>query len=176
MSDRTEMQMEAFVRHFAAHQEDLRRYIFSLVMNRADADDAFQETCLALWRKFDMYDPDRPFINWACRFARIQSLKLIEKRGRRPTLVDETILDLLAEDYDNQRDELEERRLTLRNCMSKLSEDHRELLRCRYASTETIQQTAVRTGKSAKALYKTLERIRTSLYRCVSRKLAEVPG
>lgn len=176
MADRNDQQMEAFVRHFAAHQEDLRRYIFSLVMNRADADDVFQETCLALWRKYDVYDTSRPFINWACRFARLQSLKLIEKRGRRPTLVDETILDLLADDYEEQRDELEERRLTLRNCLEKLSGDQRDLLRCRYASSETIQETAVRTGRSAKALYKTLERLRTTLYRCVSRQLSEIPA
>ena len=171
-----EKHTEAFLRHFAAHQEDLRRYIFSLVMNKADADDAFQETCVALWRKYYMYDPNRPFINWACRFARIQSLKLIEKRGRRPSLVDETILDLLSNDFDHQRDELEERRHHLRNCLAKLSKEQIELLRCRYASKETIADTAKRTGRSAKALYKSLERIRTSLYRCVSQQLDQVPG
>ena len=167
---------EAFLRHFAAHQEDLRRYIFSLVMNKADADDAFQETCVALWRKYYMYDPQRPFINWACRFARIQSLKLMEKRRRRPSLVDETILDLLAKDYDHQRDELEKRRRHLRTCLAKLSKDQLELLRCRYASKETIAATAERTDRSAKALYKSLERIRTALYRCVSQQLNRVPG
>jgi RNA polymerase sigma-70 factor, ECF subfamily len=40
-----------------------------LVPNVADAEDIVQQTAIALWEKFDAYDPAQPFTPWACRFA-----------------------------------------------------------------------------------------------------------
>ena len=33
------------------------------------AHDIVQQTAIALWEKFDAYDPAQPFTPWACRFA-----------------------------------------------------------------------------------------------------------
>ena len=44
-------------------------YIFSLVRNRADAEDLLQETSITLWEKFDQFDPETDFIPWAFRVA-----------------------------------------------------------------------------------------------------------
>ena len=41
------------------HQEQLFRYIFSLVPVEADARDILQETSLSLFRKFGQYDASR---------------------------------------------------------------------------------------------------------------------
>ena len=43
------------------HQTQLFGYIYSLVRNLDDADDLFQQTSLALWKKIDQYDPARAF-------------------------------------------------------------------------------------------------------------------
>ncbi len=45
------------------------RYVAALVPNVADAEDIVQQTALALWEKFDAYDPSQPFTPWAWRFA-----------------------------------------------------------------------------------------------------------
>jgi RNA polymerase sigma-70 factor (ECF subfamily) len=42
-----------------------------LVPNLPDAEDIVQQTAVALWEKFDEYDPKLPFTPWACRFALI---------------------------------------------------------------------------------------------------------
>jgi RNA polymerase sigma-70 factor, ECF subfamily len=41
----------------------------ALVPNVADAEDIVQQAAIALWEKFDAYDPAQPFTPWACRFA-----------------------------------------------------------------------------------------------------------
>ena len=60
---------EQFVRHFAGAEHEIYRYVLALVPNGSDAQDIVQETAVALWRKFDEYNPNEPFIPWACRFA-----------------------------------------------------------------------------------------------------------
>ena len=40
-------------------------YIFSLVRNRADAEDLLQETSITLREKFEQFDPETDFIPWA---------------------------------------------------------------------------------------------------------------
>ena len=50
-------------------ERELLRYVMVLVPNVNDARDVLQETAIALLRTIDKYDPDRPFVPWACRFA-----------------------------------------------------------------------------------------------------------
>ena len=53
----------------AVNQDDLYRYIYSLLPHYDDARDVLQETVLAVAGKFDEYDASRPFLPWACKFA-----------------------------------------------------------------------------------------------------------
>jgi RNA polymerase sigma-70 factor (ECF subfamily) len=64
------------------HQEDLFRYIYSLLPHQEDARDALQETSVALYRKFADYDPDKPFLAWAYGFAYLEVLKQRERNQR----------------------------------------------------------------------------------------------
>ena len=60
---------ELLVRLLSRYQEDLFRYIFTLLPHEEDARDVLQETSVALYRKFAEYDPATPFLAWAYRFA-----------------------------------------------------------------------------------------------------------
>ena len=60
---------EHFLRLFLQVERELLRYVMALVPNVSDARDVVQETAIALWQKFDQYDPERPFVAWASRFA-----------------------------------------------------------------------------------------------------------
>jgi RNA polymerase sigma-70 factor, ECF subfamily len=84
---------EAFVLLLTQHQEVLFRYIFSLVPVEADARDILQETSLALYRKADQFDPARPFLPWAYRFAYLQVQKHREKAARSPLLFSEDVIE-----------------------------------------------------------------------------------
>lgn len=58
-----------FAGHLLRNRGRLFAYVHALVRNLADADDVFQQTALALRRRFDTYDPARSFLNWALGVA-----------------------------------------------------------------------------------------------------------
>jgi hypothetical protein len=62
------------------------RSILVSVPNRADAREIMQETAVALWRQFESYNPDRPTINGAMGYSRIQTRRFLAPRQRRAQL------------------------------------------------------------------------------------------
>ncbi len=164
---------ESLLRLLATHQEDLFRYVFSLVPHEPDARDVLQETYVALTRKFAEYSPDRPFLPWAFGFAYLQVLKHRERRGRSARLLGAEVVALLA---DTRRDE--EARLTTRlsaldACLDRLAEPDRRLIAHRYLSRTTIEQLTDIVGLSRRTLFRNLERVRRVLHDCISRRLEE---
>lgn len=47
-----------------------------------DIDDIYQETCLAMFKKWDSYDNSRPFLSWAWGMARMQVRKFLLEHKR----------------------------------------------------------------------------------------------
>lgn len=162
---------ELFVRLLAQHENDLYRYVASLAFNASAVDDIMQEVAVALWNKFDQYDPGRPFIPWACRFAYFQVLKHRSKIGRSRLVFGEKLVELLATDYDDDQELIRARREALDACLRKLPGTDRELVELRYGSDETIQNLAKLRQVSVHKLYHALERIRRTLLACTQKTL-----
>jgi len=161
-----------FVRLLLQHQNAVLRYIVPLVGNLDDAQDVLQQTALALWQKFDQYDPARPFLTWARRFAHNEVL-MHHRRRRRYTFLTDELIQTLAERQAEQESAAQQRRGALQACLEKLPEADRLLLDERYAASGmTVQRLAAATGQTANVLYKALTRIRRRLLDCVSRTLA----
>ncbi len=57
---------QRFLSLFLRSEREIFRYVAVLVPNVTDAEDIVQQTALALWEKFDAYDPSQPFTPWAC--------------------------------------------------------------------------------------------------------------
>jgi len=165
-----------FIGLWTRHQNDLLRMIAPLVGSMEDAHDVLQETAIALWKKFDTYDRQQPFLPWAKQFAKYEVL-MHHRRRQRYTFLSEPLIEALAERQEQGEPVSEHRRRVLVDCMSKLRDSDQSLLRLRYAEPgTTIQQVAQTTGQTANALYKTLQRIRRQLLLCVERKLASATG
>ena len=62
----------------------------------------------------------------------------------------------------------------LDQCLEQLPAAHRELLRVAYIPGMKINDIAIETGRSAQALYKTIQRLRAALLLCVERRIREV--
>jgi RNA polymerase sigma-70 factor (ECF subfamily) len=60
----------------------------------------------------------------------------------------------------------------LENCLGKLAEGDRTLIRQRYQPNTTVQQLASDIGRSANSVSKSLGRIRRVLLECIDRTLA----
>ena len=163
---------EDFIRLYARHEGRLRRYVSALVPVPADVDDVLQESAIALMRKFDEYDPNRPFFNWACRFAFFEVMQHRKRaKTRRRHFSDETV-QAIARDYQEHEQLAAQRRQALAECLRQLGVQDRRLVELRYASDETVGSLAERLGEPVARLYRSLARIRRMLADCVRRKLA----
>lgn len=162
---------ESLILLLTQHQEQLFRYIFSLVPVEADARDILQETSLALFRKFEQYDSTRPFMPWAYRFAYLQVQKHREKAARSPLLFSEDVMDLLANERAHIEPQLDERLRLLDGCLGKLTPQDKELVTSRYALRQGAEEMMKRFGQSRRTLFRNLELLRQRLHDCVTRHL-----
>lgn len=172
MMDDTERQIQ-FTRRFSECERAMRAFAYSLVPNREDVNDIIQETLKELWRNFDKFDPERPFLPWANRF--IYRQVLIHRRSTavrlKYTFSEETVRRMVEEQTSLERDVALS--AALDKCLQKLNEDQRELVRLRYYVRESLKEVAARAGQSPDAIYKKIQRIREALHGCISNRLAK---
>ncbi len=155
------------------HQTQLFGYIYSLVRNLDDADDLFQQTSLALWKKIDQYDPARSFLHWAFGIARYEVANFLRSRGRDRLYFNDELTAQLIEAHGQLSFEPEDERLeAMARCISKLRRRDQELLEACYGSTMHIQELALNWGRSSQSIHNSLRRIRLALQECVRRGLA----
>jgi RNA polymerase sigma-70 factor (ECF subfamily) len=162
-----------FTQRFSQNERAMRAFACSLIPNREDVNDVIQETLKELWRKFDEFDPARPFLPWANRFVYRQVL--IHRRSTairlKYTFSEETFRRLVEEQSSLERDvALSE---ALDKCLHRLDDDERELLNLRYFTKESINEMATREGLSVDVLYKRIQRIREELQHCISKRMEQ---
>jgi RNA polymerase sigma-70 factor (ECF subfamily) len=156
------------------NQEQRRIYalIRSMVFNRSDADDIFQETCTALWKSFGDFQPGTSFFAWAAQVTRHRVLAFGKKRQRDfLSFGDETLL-AIADEVESQDKLFESRREALDKCLDKLSSRDRELLQNRYENSRSTVAMAAELNRPLETLYKSLQRIRHNLLKCIEQTLS----
>ena len=169
MDDSTAAQQQ-FLSLFLRSEREIFRYVAALVPNMIDAEDIVQQTAIALWQKFDAYDPAQPFTPWACRFALNKARQWIERRQRWQSLLEKGLAEELAQRREELQPEIEEQLKYLESCVSKLPQAQRALLEGYYYERASIEQLAERSGRTAAATYKMLQRIRQGLQLCMEHK------
>jgi RNA polymerase sigma-70 factor (ECF subfamily) len=158
---------QQFLSLFLRSEREIFRYVAALVPNVADAEDIVQQTALALWEKFEAYDPSQSFTPWACRFALNKAKQWIERRQRWQALLERGLAEELAQRREELQPELEARLKHLEGCLNKLPEEQRSLVEGYYYRRESIERLAESSGRTVAASYKTLQRIRQALQTCV---------
>ena len=88
---------EQFARAFVQYQDRVYGYIATMLPNRHDAEDVFQQTSLILWQKWEQFDPERDFLSWACGIARNEVRNFLRRHGRARVVLSERLMDELAE-------------------------------------------------------------------------------
>lgn len=158
---------QRFLSLFLRSEREVFRYVAALVPNVTDAEDIVQQTALALWEKFDAYDPSQPFTPWACRFALNKTRQWIERKQRWQALLDHGLAEELAQRRQELQPEFERRLKHLESCLEKLPQTQRSLIEGYYYQRTDIESLAGRAGRTAAATYKMLQRIRQALQLCV---------
>jgi RNA polymerase sigma-70 factor (ECF subfamily) len=158
---------QRFLSLFLRSEREIFRYVAALVPNVTDAEDIVQQTALALWEKFDAYDPAQPFTPWACRFALNKARQWIERRQRWQALLEHGLAEELVQRRQELQPELELRLKHLEGCLGRLPQGQRSLVEGYYYERAGIGKLAERSGRTPAATYKMLQRIRQSLQLCL---------
>jgi RNA polymerase sigma-70 factor (ECF subfamily) len=158
---------QRFLSLFLSSEREIFRYVAALVPNMSDAEDIVQQTALALWEKFDAYDPAQPFTPWACRFALNKARQWIERRQRWQTLLQRGLAEELEQRRQELKPEFELRLRHLEACLRKLPQTQRALVEGYYYERTEIDSLAAKSGRTTAATYKMLQRIRHTLQLCV---------
>ena len=167
---------EQIVGLLVRHQDQLYRYVFAIVPHASDAWDILQEATMAMYRKAGDYDPERPFLPWAFKFAALTALDWRKRAGRRPALLSNEILEQIAEEREEQQSELDQRLISLEECLEKLPLKERDLVRLRYESPESLEQIAELKDLSLRTLHRRLDLIRQKLRDCINNSMIEQTG
>jgi RNA polymerase sigma-70 factor, ECF subfamily len=152
---------------FLRHQRDVFAYIVTLVPNRNDAEDIFQQTCVALLERQTEYDPQRNFFPWACGFA-INAVRRHHRAHHRERIsLSDAVIETLANVQSKSADRIEARLELLFDCLAKLPAEKRDLLMRCYARKGGLDELAAKLQIETNTLYKRLERIRRVLFECM---------
>lgn len=165
-----------FLKLFLRHQGDLKAFLVSVVRDRSQVEDLFQEVSLVLWQSFKDYDPARPFGAWARGIAANKVLQSREKTRRFPLAFSPAALQAVLEAYDRTEPDRGDEMERMRDCISRLPGKSRRYLALRYEQSLKLNEIARRAGTTLDAAHKTLSRIRDAVQACMERKVApELP-
>lgn len=167
---------DAFLRLFTRHEPELRAFVRSCLPRPNDVDEVMQEVSLVAWRKFgDLADRSR-FAPWACLIARYEILKYRRAHARNRLLLDESVIEALADEATAEMPLHQRRLAALEACFEKLPTDRRDLVIASYTPGTSQKDVARRAGRTEGSLYQLLSRIRQELWRCVELTLAREAG
>ncbi len=162
-----------FIRLLQAYDRGLHGYILALVGDWEAANDLLQETSVRLWEQFDEFRPDGDFSAWARAIARYQVLNYFNHKKRERLVFSEAFVATVADRAGELSALQSARGEALAECLGKLDDGQRELIRRCYAEEATIKSVADDMGRSLESTYKSVQRIRKSLHDCIRMRLAE---
>lgn len=171
--------LKEFDAYWQASRASVRAFLTSLLYNKSDVDDCVQEVALIAWKKGPLAHGQQAFLGHCLASARLIGLAASRKQSQsRVQFLPPDVALSLADEVAQQ--ELNEtspnlRILALRACLARLDEPQRRLLAVRYAAegSTRIDELARGQGKSPDAFYKKLERLRSKVRECVSRRMRE---
>ena len=162
---------EAFAQLLERHQQEIFRYIFSILLRFQDAEDIFQLTATTMWEKFSEFEPGTSFLAWGKSIARFKVLEFMRSHKSDRLFFSEEVIQHLAI-WTSRQDEFDKTRAeALRSCQAKLPTSDQNLLSCCYGKGATIEQVAKQIGRPANSVRNSLTRIRRNLYICIERAL-----
>ena len=161
-----------FIRLLAAHSQILYRYIFTLLPDPDQAQDVYQDAVMTLWEKFGEYRSGEPFLPWAYRFAHFKVLAHRKKNRRQPALLDDDVLNILAEEQVEENERLESQLRLLPGCLEKLTQKERRLLEMRYDGTRNRGPDSRGNRPACRHALQGAESIRKKLLHCMRERLA----
>lgn len=127
---------------FARHHVRVYRFVLRLVRNDATAEDLISEVFLDVWRQAGKFEGRSAVSTWMLSIARFKALSALRRRP------EEELDDKTAERIEDQSDDPEttlakkDKGSLLRQCLSKLSTEHREIIDLVYYHEKSVEEVA----------------------------------
>lgn len=164
---------ELFVKLLLEHEPRVRAFLRGLLPTWQDVEEVTQEASLVAWRKFSDFEEGTSFGGWFLTIARYEAMSFRRRLARTPHIFSDTLVDQLAtEAFDVKPEQEQSRQRQLQKCLQALDASHRELLMKVYSPGVVMREVAKNSGKSEQAFYKVIQRLRSSLLKCISKAMA----
>ncbi len=160
-----------YVRLWTRHQAEVGRYVQTMIPSGNAAAEVLQDVSVRLWEKWSEYDPERPFVPWAIRFAYLEVLKWRQRQARERLVFSDELLEQIHAAYEDEVPLMEARRKALDGCLEKLSTQERRWVMRRYDRHGALQDEARSEGMSLNQIYYAMEQIRARLLDCIGRTM-----
>jgi RNA polymerase sigma-70 factor (ECF subfamily) len=131
---------------FARHHVRVYRFVLRLVRNEATAEDLISEVFLDIWRQAGKFEGRSAVSTWMLSIARFKALSALRRRQ------DDELDEETAERTEDQADDPEtalakkDKGAVLRQCLSGLSAEHREVIDLVYYHEKSVEEVAEITG------------------------------
>jgi len=162
---------ELFMGLALSSQKEIYAFILSLVVSPSDADDILQETLTVMWRKFVEFERGTNFVAWGKQIARFKILDYLRKNRTSKFCFDSDVLKII-ESNSSQIDNLSDRNQAMKQCIQKLPEKYKSIVKMRYARDMSFKQIALKYGVSKQSMFRMVGRIHVLLAKCIKNTLA----
>lgn len=159
-----------FLELLNSHDRALALYVYGLVPRDSEAEDILQQTKMLLWKHFAEFELGTNFLAWARKTAFHQVLTHRRKRKREHVPLEEEALEALGAAVAELAEETPARHEAVRECVSRLPLEHRQLIQLRYFQEMEIAAIALRIRRTEGAVYRALSRVRMALMECVQKQ------
>jgi RNA polymerase sigma-70 factor (ECF subfamily) len=127
---------------YARHHVRVYRFVLRLVRNEATAEDLISDVFLDVWRQAAKFEGRSAVSTWMLSIARFKALSVLRRRPEEE--LDEETADTIADQADDPEVVLakKDKGAVLRQCLTKLSAEHREIVDLVYYHEKSVVEVA----------------------------------
>lgn len=147
-------------------------FVRSLITDFHQSEEVLQRVAVALVRKYEQYDPGRPFAAWAIGCAKYEVLMFLREKGAERLLFDNALVEQIAQSYGRAEQNPLPIAQFLDECVEELDGRSRRAIQLRYGHNLRTLGIARQMQISDGAARMLLSRARTVLRKCVEIRTA----
>jgi RNA polymerase sigma-70 factor (ECF subfamily) len=127
---------------FARHHVRVYRFILRLVRNEATAEDLVSEVFLDVWRQAGKFEGRSAASTWMLSIARFKALSALRRKSEQE--LDDAMAETIVDDADDPQASLQKKETgdVLRQAISTLSAEHREIIDLVYYHEKSVEEVA----------------------------------
>ncbi len=127
---------------FARHHVRVYQFVLRLVRNEATAEDLISEVFLDVWRQGGKFEGRSAVTTWLLGIARFKALSALRRRQEEG--LDEEMAERIEDQSDDPETTLAKKNkgAVLRECLTMLSVEHREVIDLVYYHEKSVEEVA----------------------------------